>query len=494
MSRLLGIDIRPTLVRAALLRTGYRRVHVEALNEVPRSHFATLEEAVAFVAEQFTQHHEAIAVSLEGPQVFLRRLTLPPAALKQVDQVLAFELEAQIPVDFDELVYDARVLPREKGDSGVEVLAAAARTQDVAGLISAVGKALGHEPERVPVGAVALGNLVHVVPGLSSKTTAIIDLGDETSEVAIVHEGVTLFARTLSVGVGGLPAAANQITSSIKQTLGAWSALSEHAVQSVVVCGAGADLYGMEAWLSAHVGVEVTVLKDFDLDQPNEEHKPLLPRYAKALAVALSLRAGSKDLDLRRGELAYQRGYGFVKEKVPLLAGLGAMTLVSFVFSAWAESRALTQENLNLTETMASMAKQVLGEETDDPERVFELLDRGTAKEKDPQPEKDAFDLAVALAEHIPVDIEHDVDDLEFAKDHVKLNGIVPTTEDAQTIAEAFKQAPCFKNVNISKITKEVKSDRQKYAMEFDFRCAEEKPPPAKKEAEPSDEEEEGSE
>src|SRR5690606_18340126 len=119
-----------------------------------------------------------------------------------------------------------------------------------------------------------------------------------------------------------------------------------------------------------------------------------------------------------------------VKKKVPLLLGLGAVTLVSFVFSAWAESRSLTQENAALTETMMNLSKQVLGEETDDPERVMDLLDRGATPEKDPQPEKDAFDLAVALAELIPTSIEHDVDDLELAKNHVKLNGIVPTTED----------------------------------------------------------------
>jgi hypothetical protein len=186
---------------------------------------------------------------------------------------------------------------------------------------------------------------------------------------------------------------------------------------------------------------------------------------------------------LRRGSLAYQRGFGFVKERVPLLVGLGAATLVSFVFSAWAESRSLAQQNQALAEGMAGMAKEVLGEETEDPERVIDLLERGSTPEKDPQPEKDAFDLAVAFAEHVPAEIEHDVDDLEFSKNHVKLTGIVPTTEDAQNVADAFKNAPCFKNVTISKISQVVKSDRQKYSMEFDFRCEEDKPPAKKDDA-----------
>jgi general secretion pathway protein L len=476
MSRLLGIDIRPTVVRAALLRTSYRRVYIEALNEVPRAHFHSTEEAVTFVTEQFALHHEAVAVALPGSGVYLHRLTLPPAALKQVDQVLAFELEAAIPSDFDDLVYDARVLPREKGDSGVEVLAAAARIEEVAALINTVRRALGYEPERVAVGAVALGNLAALSSELRDKTTCVLDLGDESSELSIVASGTTAFARTISVGISGLPGNGPEIVAAIKQSLGGWSAVSEHPVEQIVLCGAGAELHGVEGWLGAHLGIETKVLGQLDIDEPKEEHRQLLPRYAKAIAVALGLRAGSKDLDLRRGSLVYQRGYGFVKERIPLLVGLGAVTLVSFVFSAWAESRSLTEQNGALAETMSGLAKQVLGEEVDDPETVIDLLERGSTPEKDPQPEKDAFDLAVAFAEYVPSTIEHDVDDLEYSKNHVKLTGIVPTTEDAQKVAEAFKNAPCFKNVTISKISQVVKSDRQKYSMEFDFRCEDDKP------------------
>lgn len=476
MPRLLGIDIRPTVIRAALLRTSYRRVYLEGLNEVQRLHFDTVEEAITAAAEQFAHNHEAISVALEGHGAYLHRLTLPPAALKQVDQVLPFELEAHIPVDFDELVYDARVLPREKGDHGVDVLAAAARRDEVSALIQLTERALGHEPERVAVGPVALGNLAQISAELMKQTVAIVDLGDQTTEIAILTSGITAFARTLSVGVAGLPGNGEQIVSALKQSLVAWSGVSEHSVETIVLCGPGSELYGMEAYLAAHVGVEVIQLPLLQIDDLAEEHKQHLNRYAKAIAVALGLRAGSKDLDLRRGSLAYQRGYGFVKERLPLLVGLGAVTLVSFVFSAWAESRSLSQENAALADAMATMSKEVLGEETDDAERVMELLDRGTTLEKDPQPEKDAFDLAVDLAELIPMEIEHDIDDLELSKNHVKMTGVVPTTEDAQRVADAFKEAPCFKNVNISKISQRIKSERKQYAMEFDYRCEEEKP------------------
>ena len=46
MAKYLGIDIGSTYVRAVSLRTSYRRVAIEAMNEVPRSSAPTLAEAI----------------------------------------------------------------------------------------------------------------------------------------------------------------------------------------------------------------------------------------------------------------------------------------------------------------------------------------------------------------------------------------------------------------------------------------------------------------
>ena len=145
----------------------------------------------------------------------------------------------------------------------------------------------GHEPERVAVGPVALGNLAQVSSELMKQTVAIVDLGDQTSEIAILTSGITSFARTLSVGVAGLPGNGQQIVSALKQSLVAWSGVSEHPVETIVLCGAGSELYGMEAYLAAHVGVEVIQLPLLQIDELSEQYKPLLNRYAKAIAVAL---------------------------------------------------------------------------------------------------------------------------------------------------------------------------------------------------------------
>jgi general secretion pathway protein L len=207
----------------------------------------------------------------------------------------------------------------------------------------------------------------------------------------------------------------------------------------------------------------------------------MLPRFAKALGLALSMRATARDPDLRQGGLSFQRGYGFLKQKAPIFAGLFALLLFSFVFASWAKSRSLSAQNEVLAETLGKVTKSVLGEELTEPNEVLERLENpaGSA-EKDPKPPLDAFDVMVAIAESVDSEIVHDVEELDLSRGLVKLHGIVSTTAEAETIVEKLKAHECFNGVKISKHNKVVNSDRQKYLLEFEVKCDDAKKKKAK--------------
>jgi general secretion pathway protein L len=80
MGRLVGIDIRETHVRAALLHTSYKKIVVERLLELSLESASSLEQAIAAVALPLAQAGESIAVALEGEHAFIHRLTLPTTA------------------------------------------------------------------------------------------------------------------------------------------------------------------------------------------------------------------------------------------------------------------------------------------------------------------------------------------------------------------------------------------------------------------------------
>src|SRR6185369_3077441 len=127
MARLLGIDATKTTVRAALIRTSYRRVTLEALGEADVGWSGS--EVDAIRAAVGGARPDACAIALSGERCFYRRLELPAAAQREIENVLAFELEATVPFEMDEAVFDYKVL-RGTGDGTIPVFAALARTED----------------------------------------------------------------------------------------------------------------------------------------------------------------------------------------------------------------------------------------------------------------------------------------------------------------------------------------------------------------------------
>src|SRR6478752_10576155 len=121
MARYIGIDIGSSHVRALLLSTGYKRVAIEAINEVAIDSAESLERAIELCATAMLPHSDGIAVAVDGDGAFVHRLKLPLTARKQLDAVLPFELESQLPIDMSELVYDYRVLRAEPNPVVIDV-------------------------------------------------------------------------------------------------------------------------------------------------------------------------------------------------------------------------------------------------------------------------------------------------------------------------------------------------------------------------------------
>jgi len=190
-----------------------------------------------------------------------------------------------------------------------------------------------------------------------------------------------------------------------------------------------------------------------------------------ALGLALGLTARSKAFNLRKGSLEVERRYPFLREKVPLLAGLGAAIFVSFLFSVLSENRSLDSERELLEARLAVVSQEVLGESTTDPQKARDLLEHGPGAEDDPLPGADAFDVMVKLSEAVPKEVVHDVLELDYARNnHVTIQGTVPSVADAQNIAEKMKEHRCFKDVKVSR-TIQYSQDKQKYTLELDVKC-----------------------
>jgi len=482
MSTWLGIDIGTTAVKVAAVRTAYRKVQLIGLATVEVAQAGGVVEAVSQAARSVMGERgglgDAIAISVEGARGTVKVVGLPGNAAKQIDALLAFELEAQLPFDLSEAVFDYRLLPgvREKKGEEIAVLVGIAKTVDVQARIDLVKSSLGAEPERVGLGAFPVANLVPYAPSIGEGSVAIVDLGTVSSDVLIMKNGEPLFARTVGLGTKGLPGTAAKLARELRTTVAAHRSQGGEAPARVLLCGGGAYVSGAEAFLSSALELPVEVLPAPALEAQGvaADHASTMARFAKAVGLALGLGPKGVGLNMRRGPLAFERGFAWVKEKVPLLVGLAAVILVSFLFSAWAQLYAKAKEKAALEKALATVTKDVLGEETSSATRANEILASQTAiNDEDPLPHADAFDVMVKISDAIPASMVHDIDELDIQKNHVIVHGIVGSIPDAQQIKTNLSNEKCFSDVKITRTNQVVGGDRQKYQLELDLKCPE---------------------
>jgi general secretion pathway protein L len=487
MSTWLGIDIGTTAVKVAVIHTAYRKVQLSGLATVEVAQAGGAPEAVTAAVRMAMGQRaglgDAIATSLEGSRATVRVVGLPLSAAKQIGDVLPFELESLLPFDIADAVFDYRLLPgaREKKGEELAVLTGVAKVVDVSARIEVVRAALGVEPERVGLAAFPIANLLPYLPSLPEAdrqgVIAIVDLGTLTSDVLILRNGEPVFARTLGLGTQGLPGTAAKLARELRTTVAAHRALGGEPPTRLYLCGGGAYVSGAEAFLSSAVELPVESLPPPALElgpgiMPDQV--ATIARYAKAIGLAIGLGPRAIGLNMRKGPLAFERGFAWVKERVPLLAGLAAVILVSFLFSAWAQLYARSKEKAVLETALGNVTRDVLGEKTESASRANELLAAQTSvNDEDPLPHADAFDVMVRISELIPASMTHDIEELDVQKSHVVLHGIVGSIPDAQQIRTNIAGERCFSDAKITRTTVQVGGDRQKYMLEFDIKCPE---------------------
>jgi general secretion pathway protein L len=490
----LGIDIGSESVKAALVRSTYRKL---ALGRVATSSVAesggvaaAIRAATAQVLEGEKQGFDGAATAVDGARTAIHRLLLPATALKELASVLEFELEAQVPFDLAGAVFDWQVLEASTEKGQLSIVAAVARVEDVRARIDLVREAIVQEPERVAVGSLAFGALVPHLPSLPGEgAVAIVDLGAKASDVIVIEGGEAVFARALSCGTEGLPATASRLAREIRLSFAAHRAQGGAAPASVWLCGGGAFVSGAEGFLAGELEVPVHRLPDPALEMASADAggPTEVARYAKAIALALGMSGKGSSLNLRRGPLAFERGFAWVRERVPVLAGLAAVIVFSFVFSAWARLHEVHAARAVLETALGSVTKEVLGTEATSAQDAQDLLAKQAALgDEDPMAHADAFDVMVQLSQAVPSSMKHDVDELDVQKEHVSIRGLVGSIPDAQSIASSLSDVRCMNDVKIKNTTQAVGGDRQKYLMEFDLKCPEDVKAVPKKKGEPA--------
>lgn len=481
MARTLGIEITADRVRAALVHAGFRTVAVEQVIELgidtaSQDAETALQRTVANVLASFHRPPDAISVAIDGRFVSLRPMTFPVGAAKRIAELLPFEIESLLPFEVEDAIISHQIV-RKTADE-IEVLAAAVPKEVIRETLARY-EALGLEPRYLCPGAAALDGLIPLVPDLEAgPPTVILRLGPETTDVLIVSEGRNRLARTISHGAEALASPRRALLASeLKATLSAYRAAGGMPLERAYLIGVEPAEQSQEAFLGEAIGLP---LARMPLPGP-EGKEPPPPRFGLAVALAGRGAVRTDRIDLRRGEFAPPRTSGAILRHWKLLAACIPVVLVSFIFSVVARHSVLEAEAEILREKLASVSKELLGQEVRSASRARTLLG-GSLAPADPLPRFDAYDALNAVSQTMPADIVHSLRKLVIEIDDqaregtLEIHGRVASITERDQIAQALEDHDCLNRVVPGPTTPGRGGEGLNYRLEAEIHCPGDEP------------------
>jgi type IV pilus assembly protein PilM len=271
-----------------------------------------------------------VICSLPETKAFLRIIAIPTMNTDEVREAVKWEMEANIPLPLDQVYYDWQILEKNLIDEKNKInLLVVAIAKPVVDEIMSVLEGAGLEPVGLEIESIAQARTL-VDEKKEDKTIMTVDIGDRRTSFLITKNGIPCFtssipicgqsmtdaiSKSLSVSLEeaenmkinygiGSDFKNDAIFNAVKPILDSFSAEIERSidffttglqyssrVDSIIVCGGGANAKGLIPYLSKKIGRElelgnpwVNVLAGKDLP-PIDRNESV--QYSTALGLAL---------------------------------------------------------------------------------------------------------------------------------------------------------------------------------------------------------------
>lgn len=163
-----------------------------------------LEVAIAELKKNTKAAHGALNYALPSQAVFARYLSLPVSSPEDLNQIIGFEAQQNVPFPIDEVVWDYQPLG-EPHEGKLNVVLLAVKTDR----LEEVNKAVEHSgfvPQVIDVAPMALLNAFRYNYGDEEGCSLLIDIGARTTNLLFV-EGSKSYSRSIPVGGNTITAA-----------------------------------------------------------------------------------------------------------------------------------------------------------------------------------------------------------------------------------------------------------------------------------------------
>lgn len=187
-----------------LLRFGVSDLGLDPNKEEDRSKFIT--PALAKLFKDHGVKGREVVVSISGQSVFMRFVKLPPVDSAQVEQVVAFEAQQNVPFPINEVTWDYQMMPNRGSGTEAEAVIVAIKKDVLEAEVGAVEQ-IGCKIKQVDIAPFALLNAFRYSEPQTDECSLIIDIGARSTNLVFVEKS--------SFWIRNVPIAGNQISQSI---------------------------------------------------------------------------------------------------------------------------------------------------------------------------------------------------------------------------------------------------------------------------------------
>lgn len=516
---IIGLDLGHYGLRAVRLRRGLtgvdwggcsERRHAEV--QQPLWELASLGEAVRAFWADYRLPRGRVIVGVPTHLTSIRTLTLPFSDPRRLEQVVPYEVEALLPRPLEEVVVDYHVVQARGRETDVLVFALPKAT--LQGLLEML-RGAGLDPIAVEPQVTALYSLAATLrpaPG----TVALIDIGAQTTQLAVLRDGALTHARALLAGGAtltqaitaklGLPEADAEeakclaglnddavaryrevgLSETVRAALRPWTeellsalhlygAESGRPVEAIRLAGGGARLSGLERHLAEAAGVPVTLL-DRPALLPSSE--PWDPALATALGLALKDNAGRSGsaINFRRQEFAHagettrtqtRARYVWIGLAAILALG-GADMYLKYAVKESSYQQAKTELRAEFERTFPEIKTVV--DELQQARSAIAELDKTAALLGLGEPTP--MQVLAEITARIPRAVKIEVQDLAIESKRVRLEAETDSFESVDRVKAALEASPRFKEVTVSDAKATANQSAVRFRLAFELEAA----------------------
>jgi type IV pilus assembly protein PilM len=161
------------------------------------SRSAQMTQAIKEVAAALKAKGDAVSYVISSFPVLVKFASLPALDGAQVDQIVEFEAQQQVPYPINEVVWGYQLMG-EPGDVEVEVALAAVKSDELTEIDNLV-TAAGLKSKGAEFSPASLYNALRFNYADLEETTLLVDIGARTTDM-IFMEGGKVFIRTVKIG------------------------------------------------------------------------------------------------------------------------------------------------------------------------------------------------------------------------------------------------------------------------------------------------------